>query len=490
MKLHMPISDYRLRRGVLTGLLFLFIALASPTDTAAQDEEEFTQQATRIEGHQRDAAALFNLGQDFHSKGEYEKALEFYEKALEKEPEFVEAEYQRGMVLKAINRTNDAEAAYRRVIELKSDWPEPLIQLGLLLIDRQKFDEAKMALDEAVRLDSNSCAAYPAITKLLLAADAPQARIEKHLELLRRVAVGKAVPASIWGAMSSLERKLGNHSGAKISILRAVEMDPRDIDLLAGLAEIELEMGEPESAMKTVSKILNLDRTSAPGLFLLARIYLAKGDSKGAIAALDQIQSPNENVLALRKAISANDNQSIESLEQLLAADSANPGILGKLCGLSRAADPRKALDYCKRALEIEKDNIDHAIGYGAALVQLKQYPGAAAVLRSLLKHSPENYTIHANLATALFQMEDFESAKSEYLWIAAKKPELAIAYYFLAISYDRLEEYHSAMENYKKFLLLADINENRLEVEKVNLRLPILEGHIRRGMGKKGSGI
>jgi hypothetical protein len=56
----------------------------------------------------------------------------------------------------------------------------------------------------------------------------------------------------------------------------------------------------------------------------------------------------------------------------------------------------------------------------------------------------------------------------------------LAIVHYFLGITHDQLNEYLDAMANYQQFLRLADAAQNKLEIEKVNLRLPILQKQIK----------
>ncbi|NNF00594.1 MAG: tetratricopeptide repeat-containing protein, partial [Pyrinomonadaceae bacterium] len=75
------------------------------------------------------------------------------------------------------------------------------------------------------------------------------------------------------------------------------------------------------------------------------------------------------------------------------------------------------------------------------------------------------------------------------YKWIVNEKPELAVGFYFLAICYDKLQEYEDALANYEQFLQLADVENGALEIEKVNLRLPVLKKQIKRGLGKKSQG-
>jgi tetratricopeptide (TPR) repeat protein len=98
----------------------------------------------------------------------------------------------------------------------------------------------------------------------------------------------------------------------------------------------------------------------------------------------------------------------------------------------------------------------------------------------------PDNYTAHANLALSLFEMKRFAEALPEYDWLAAAKPDLAVTYFFIAIAHDNLGEYPQAMDAYQKFLARADSTNNKLEIEKVNLRLPTLREQIKRGEGVK----
>jgi Flp pilus assembly protein TadD len=144
-------------------------------------------------------------------------------------------------------------------------------------------------------------------------------------------------------------------------------------------------------------------------------------------------------------------------------------------------------MEYCRRASEVEPTNISHAIGYGAALVQAGKHGEAVELFRKLLSLAPDNATIHANLGTALFQLKRYEEAKTEYRWLTSKQPQLAVAYYFLAICHDQLNEYLDAAANYQLFIKYADAATNKLEIEKVQLRLPVLQKELKQTGGRSG---
>ena len=213
---------------------------------------------------------------------------------------------------------------------------------------------------------------------------------------------------------------------------------------------------------------------------LFARALVANGKTVEAIKLLEEIQNPTKEITDLKNKIAATDAENVADLEKQLEKDAKNAPVLGKLCNLLRVENPLKALDYCKRAYEIEPTNLNHAVGFGAALVQAKQFEAAIALLRDISRIVPENTTVRANLATALFQLKRYKEAIIELNWLTEKQPDLAIAYYFLAISYDSLEQYLDAMANYQQFLKIADTEKNKLEVDKVNLRLPSLQKQIK----------
>ena len=113
--------------------------------------------------------------------------------------------------------------------------------------------------------------------------------------------------------------------------------------------------------------------------------------------------------------------------------------------------------------------------------MQAKQFDTAVIILRKLLEITPDNSTVHANLATALFQLKRYAEAKAEFLWLTNTQPKSAAAYFFLAIVHDHLSEYLDAMANYQQYLRLADPHSNKLDIDKVNLRLPSLQKLIKK---------
>lgn len=437
-------------------------------------------------GETDEAVAFFNQGQDAHEKGDLKNAIELYQKALKIVPEFPEAEFQLGTAYLALNQNDDAEKSFRRAVELREDWSLPLTSLGALLVQKNEFAEAEKILTKAVELDQTNAPAYVALTDLRLKTKAAPAVLKPVLEKLQTLTSTANSTAAVWSARAALERNLGDKTAAKTSLNRALALEPNNKSALAERAEIALSENDLASALEFAQKLNKIASDNPNFKLLLARVYAESGKPDEALKILDSIKNPSADAAALRKQIAANSSVNAADLEKELEKDAKNAVILGRLCSVLRIENPAKALEYCRRASEAEPSNLNHAVGYGAALVQAKQYLTAVGLFKKIIEIAPDNYTAHANLAVSLFQLKRYEEAKTEYLWLAEKQPDLAITYYFLGIVYDQLAQYLDAMANYQQFLKLADAEKNKLEIDKVNLRLPSLQKQIKEKKGKK----
>ena len=433
-----------------------------------------------------DPVELFKRGQEAHEKGDLQTALNFYDAAIKLLPGFPEAEYQRGNALLSLGKPVEAEKAFRRALELREDWTLPMTNLGALLVQKNNFPEAEKFLLKAIQADEQNFAAYSALTELRLKTKA-RPEILKELLTKIRFLTSKAKPtAAVWSSRAALENALGDKASAKTSLDRALSINPNDKSALLELAEIALSESDKTTALETTKILEKIAPNSIAVKLLQARISASNGNISESVKILNSIGNQTPDVVLLRNEILASNSVNIVELESQLEKDQKNIVILNRLCSILRIENPTKALDYCKRASEVEPNNINHAIGFGAALVQAKQYENAAAILRRILQIAPDNFTARANLATALFQSKRFAEAKTEYIWLTEKQPDLAITYYFLAIAHDNLGEYLDAGANYQQFLKIADQTQNKLEIEKVNLRLPSLEKLIKQKKGKK----
>lgn len=92
-------------------------------------------------------------GGDFYYKGKYNEALKAYDKAIELKPDYVEAWYNKGVVLDNLGRHDEALKAYDKAIVLKPDFARAWYNRACVYSVKGEKEKALSDLKKAIELD-------------------------------------------------------------------------------------------------------------------------------------------------------------------------------------------------------------------------------------------------------------------------------------------------------------------------------------------------
>jgi tetratricopeptide (TPR) repeat protein len=306
-------------------------------------------------------------------------------------------------------------------------------------------------------------------------------------------------PTSSWLLRAVAERANGDKLAARASLQHVIQTEPGNVAALVERAELYVEDANYEHAvedLKTAETIKNIDKS------ILSRVAIAYeragkpddarrvAESAGLIRTGEEPGGGKTSVIGTSEEIAAANSEdpatARKALQKLLQKNPRSAMLLARLGASYRTDDPGHSLDFYRRASEIQPGNPEYAIGYASSLVRARRFAEATIVLRRVIAESPDSYTAHANLATALYELKHYADAIPEYEWLLKSKPDLTITYYFIGSAHDYLGEYKEALAAYEAFLRLADTRTNQLEIDKVKLRLPSLRHQIEIGQGVK----
>ena len=452
-------------------------------------------QSETLDENSSDPLKLFERGQSAHARGELEKALEFYKEALKVRPEFPEAEFQRANALVSLKRFSEAEPAFRAASQLRPNWSPPEVSLASLLVRLKREPEAEVVLRQVLAREPDNETALGNLAEVRLRAGDPREALRLALNATR----SKQATSSTWIVRAMAERAVGAKTEAAASLNRVLEMDPNNVAALIERAELYLDASNYEAAIKDLHTAKQNTLGADKGISSrLAFAYERNGNTEEARRIAEEaglVTSPAESVAGSmvigspEEIAAANSEDQSIARKALLSLTEKNPQsamLLARLGASYRTEDPDRSLNYYRRAAELHPQNVDYAIGYASALVQARRFADAVRILRNVLLIDRDNYTAHANLATALYAVKNFPEALTEYQWIIQHRPDVTVAYYFIATVHDNMAEYQEALSAYEAFLAKADLEKNQLEVEKVKLRLPSLKRQIELGQGKK----
>lgn len=106
-----------------------------------------------------DPETLLSAGYTCQQAGEYGEALDAYDRVLQIDPEDQAALYNKGVVLLAIGRGEDAEAVLRHLLEIAPDHALAAKALGQIYIAERRYEAALSVLEPAL-------AAHPGLADL------------------------------------------------------------------------------------------------------------------------------------------------------------------------------------------------------------------------------------------------------------------------------------------------------------------------------------
>ena len=182
-----------------------------------------------------------------------EVALASFDEALSLAPDFYLAHLNRGIVLAALERTDEAEDSVRQALALQPRYPESHASLAVLLMADQRYDEAEASLQQALALD-------PA-----------------HVEALRGM-----------GMVYLLQER---PELAASYFMRASKLSPRDLGLAVELAGAYMQAGDMEQAEQTLRSVLRADPRFNFARHHLAAMLAEQQRYDEAIAELEELKS-------------------------------------------------------------------------------------------------------------------------------------------------------------------------------------------------------
>lgn len=415
---------------VLLGLILLVAA-------GAACQAQLPPGTSDATGTQSGAAAtpdpLRTQAADAMERNDMPAALGYLSRLNDREPDNPQILFNLGSVQDALDQTSVAEATYRHAIQLKADYLEPHLALGLLLARTSHPDEAH--------------------TQLLAATTADGA---------------PALKARAFRALAELDRTT-NPEEAREALLSALKLSPEtpgDTLLSASLAETA---ADPAAAEKAYRRVLAGTPGDPAATGSLASLLVREGKSNEAETLLTPVQraNPNDPALAAQLAAIYAQHGSLDQaralLEPLHATHPQEPSITRLYARILAQTGDYAAAEPLFAALRRQAPSDGSLADDDAdALIHLKRFAEAEQLLRPVVVSaksfsSPDSFAEAAShLAFAASQNNDPETVLHALSLRATVLPQSPATLFLEAIARDRLHQLKEAKTLYQQFLSTA----------------------------------
>jgi len=248
----------------------------------------------------------------------------------------------------------------------------------------------------------------------------------------------------------------------------AIQNDPGSEFLNAGLAELYAKTGRMRDAVTEAQDIIKRDPNNLQAHELLGRIYLRSlGDMQNGSQsqtmlklAIEQYQeiiklAPNnkDNHLLLGRLYRLN-NEMLKAENEFKTAMRLDPGSEEAVTSLAylynEEGDAKRAIQALNSVAENDRsDKLYSALGY--TYEEQKDYKNAVAAYRKAVDLNKDNLDAVRGLAQNLMNSGQFEAALYQYRAITEANPEDAQTYLRMAEIYRRVGKFDMALDSLKK---------------------------------------
>jgi tetratricopeptide (TPR) repeat protein len=281
-----------------------------------------------------------------------------------------------------------AEVAYRRAIALKSDHPEALNGLGLLLVKRGNPSEAIPLFQAAIR--------------------------------------GEAHSAEAWANLGASQASVGDPVAAEASLQQALELSPDNSEAMKVLAEIRHKRNDLPAAEQLYRRILELDRDNVPALLHLGTVLQDQSRVDDAIASWKEViridpdnWRPYYHIGALYMQIpSETRERALSYLENALRRKPESALVLLNLVHLNLNEENfEEAQRWARRAIQSAPRDPYVMTMLGVLENLLGAREKTIESFRQVIKLYPDFAQAHSNLGHVLLEGGDLDEAWGEYEW-------------------------------------------------------------------------
>ncbi len=195
------------------------------------------------------------LGNLLKDQTRYEEAEAAYRRALEVNEKYATPWNNLGSLLRNLQRYEEAEASYRRAIEIDGKYTMPWNGLGNLLKGQQRYKEAEAAYRCAVELDGKYAMAWNNLGNLLRDLQ----RYEEAEAAYRRAIESDGKYAKPWNGLGNLLNGQQRYEEAEAAYRRAVELDGKYAMPWNGLGNLLQDLQRYDEAEAAFRRAIALD---------------------------------------------------------------------------------------------------------------------------------------------------------------------------------------------------------------------------------------
>lgn len=209
---------------------------------------------------------------------DFDKARDWFERALSVDPSSSQAEFGLGRVEAGRGDFDRALDRYRRALELSPDAPDIQNEMAVIFIRRGQLDEARAALERVTKAYPDYAPSHRNLAALYRAGGEPERALEEY-RLATRLAPTDAGTRFL---LAKLLAETGRLDEALENYRATLAANENDVNVRLGLGHVYFRKGDRAAARDQFERVLRVAPESDEAYFALATVDAAEGKLEDA----------------------------------------------------------------------------------------------------------------------------------------------------------------------------------------------------------------
>ncbi|MCX7995568.1 MAG: tetratricopeptide repeat protein [candidate division WOR-3 bacterium] len=241
----------------------------------------------------------FNRGTVYERLGQYDKAIADFTMALNLQPNFAVGYVDRGAVYCRLGEYDKAYNDLIRALQLNPNFAEAYYNLGVLYFNLKNYTLAMENYDRAIALDPYLSVAYLSKGDIFVMYGEYEKAIEYYTMVLRM----DSLNFDAYYNRAVVFTRIGNLEQALLDYNQAIRFNPNLVHAYNNRGNIYLDIDEVEKAIADYNRAIELDPSYAPAYYNRAVAYYTMGEYDKALRDIDVLKKlgviPDSNFLRL-----------------------------------------------------------------------------------------------------------------------------------------------------------------------------------------------
>jgi tetratricopeptide (TPR) repeat protein len=217
--------------------------------------------------------------------GQYTEALNAFDDAIRTDPDNADAYYNRGVLrLQQLSNPGGAIDDLNRAVEIRPEWAEAHLQLGVALLETGRENQAYDALKKSMELGSSSAGAAYRIGQL----EQQDGNYREAIDAYTTAIYSNARTPEPYSALGRLYLEFGHYAEARQVFENGVENNPNDPQLRADLGQAALEEEDYTSAIQYLREAIQRGDSRLSTVVSLAEAYRGRHKELGDASDVEE----------------------------------------------------------------------------------------------------------------------------------------------------------------------------------------------------------